>query len=210
MISIRRAAPLLALALTALAARPALAQAPKFAYINSQEVLEKAPGRAAAEDAFNKEMTGYRDQLQKMSAAVDTLIAQYQRGEAAMTPAVKDTKQKEIRSKQEELSTRSRQLEQQAQQRQFELAQPMMEQIRQVLDDIRTTEGYAFIFDVGSQGATIVAADKNLDITNKVVARLKPIAATTANSARPDTSKASGAPRSTPAGVTRPKSPPTQ
>ena len=209
MISIRRASSL-ALLLTALGAAPALAQgAPKFAYINSQVVLDKAPGRAAAEAAFNKEMSGFRDQLQKMSASVDTLIAQYQRGEATMTAAVKETKQREIRAKQEELQNRSRQLEQQAQQRQFELAQPMMDQIRTVLDEIRAAEGFAFIFDVGSQGATIVAADKNLDITERVVARLKPIPATASNAARPDSTKATPGPRSTPAGVTRPK-PPTQ
>jgi len=47
----------------------------------------------------------------------------------------------------------------------------------------------------------IVAADRNLDITEKVIARLKPV---TASAAKPDSGKPAG-PRPAPAGVTRPK-----
>ncbi len=60
------------------------------------------------------------------------------------------------------------------QQRQMELVKPIMDQIRKVLDDIRQEDGYAFILDAGSEAGVIVAADRNLDITEKVIARLKP------------------------------------
>ena len=63
------------------------------------------------------------------------------------------------------------------------------------------------VFDVGAEGATIVAADKNLDITERVIARLKPLPATVAPK---DSNRASGAPRPAPAGVKPPTKPPTQ
>jgi outer membrane protein len=64
------------------------------------------------------------------------------------------------------------------------------------------------IFDVAAEGGGIVAADKNLDITDKVVARLKPIAV---NVTRTDSAKAPAAAKPAPAGITRPPTkPPTQ
>ena len=85
--------------------------------------------------------------------------------------------------------------------RQQELSQPVMAQIRETLEDLRKEEGYTFIFDVAASGV-IVAADKNLDLTEKVVGRLKPIPV----AAKSDSSKALGA-KAQPAGV---RKPPTQ
>jgi len=80
-----------------------------------------------------------------------------------------------------------------------------MEEARKVLDDIRQEDGYAFILDAGSEAGVIVAADRNLDITEKVIARLKPVTASASSSAKSDSAKAPAGPRPAPAGVTRPK-----
>ena len=71
---------------------------------------------------------------------------------------------------------------------------PIMEQVKKVLDDIRIEDGYAMI--INGDPNLILAYDKNLDITDRVVARLKTIAA------RPVAPKP-GVPASAPAGVTR-------
>ena len=80
---------------------------------------------------------------------------------------------------------------------------PIMEGLRKVLDDVRQEGGYSFIFDV-TAGAFIVSADKNLDITDRVLSKLRLSApkATTAPAAKP------AGPTSAPAGVTT-KKPPT-
>jgi outer membrane protein len=52
-----------------------------------------------------------------------------------------------------------------------------MEIVRAAIEEIRTEGGYAMIFS-GDQNSPIVAADKNLDLTDRVVARLKTKAAT--------------------------------
>jgi outer membrane protein len=85
---------------------------------------------------------------------------------------------------------------------------PIMDQIRKVLDDIRQEDGYAFILDAGSDAGVIVAADRNLDITEKVITRLKPVPITAASPGAPKNdsgAKAPAGPRPAPAGVTRPK-----
>ena len=72
-----------------------------------------------------------------------------------------------------------------------------MENLQKVIEQVRAEDGYAMIFDVASQTSVIVAADKSLDITQKVLARVKAAPApkpTTTGSLSPQ-----------PAGVTSPK-----
>lgn len=199
-----RRATKLALVITAAAAAPAMAQgAPKIAYVDSKVILSRAPGRQQAEDTFNKEMEASRQQVKKMGDSLQTMIADYQKVQATLAANVRDQREAAIRKKQEDYQNRAGQLDEQMQQRQMELVKPIMDQIRKVLDEIRQEDGYAFILDAGSDAGVIVAADRNLDITEKVISRLKPVSATPTAATKPDSSKVG--PRTAPAGVTRPK-----
>jgi outer membrane protein len=206
--NLTRRATRLALVLSAVSAVPAFAQGastsapPKIAYIDSKVVLSRAPGRQQAEDTFNKEMEASRTQVQKMGDSLQTMIADYQKSQATLAATVREQREAAIRKKQEDYQSRAGALDQQMQQRQMELVKPIMDQIRKVLDEIRQEDGYAFILDAGSEAGVIVAADRNLDITEKVIARLKPV---TASAAKPDSAKSPAGPRPAPAGVTRPK-----
>jgi len=209
--NLTRRATRLALVLSAVSAVPAFAQSapapttPKIAYIDSKVVLSRAPGRQQAEDTFNKEMEVSRAQVQKMGDSLQTMIADYQKTQSTLAANVREQREAAIRKKQEDYQSRAGSLDQQMQQRQMELVKPIMDQIRKVLDDIRQEDGYAFILDAGSEAGVIVAADRNLDITEKVIARLKPVTASASSSAKSDSAKAPAGPRPAPAGVTRPK-----
>ena len=204
--NLHRRATKLALVITAATAAPAFAQgAPKIAYVDSKVILSRAPGRQAAEDQFNKEMEASRSLVQKMGDSLQTMIADYQKVQTTLAANIREQRESAIRKRQEDYQTRAGNLDQQMQARQVELVKPIMDQIRKVLDDIRQEDGYAFILDAGSEAGVIVAADRNLDITEKVISRLKPVPVTASGAAKPDSAKAPVGPRSTPAGVTRPK-----
>lgn len=189
----------LALALAA----PLGAQGPlKFAYIDSRAVLQAAPGRAEAEAQFQREMQAYQTQVQRMGDSLNTLVAAYTKAEVTLSPTAKETRQKAIRERETAYQDRVRGLEQRAQQRQAELIGPIMDRINQAITEIRKQEGYAFVFDVGAQGGVVVAADTTLNVTDKVLARLRTVAAA------PATPAPSGASMSAPAGITKPKTPP--
>jgi outer membrane protein len=186
------------LVLSLAASRAAVAQQPaspqfKIAFVNTQVLLDNAPGRVEAESLFARETKGYGDQLKKMSDSLNAMFASYQKQEPSLTTAQKDTRQKAIRDLQEKLQDRQQQLTQQAQTRQNELMAPIMEQVKKVLDDIRGEDGYSMI--ITGDPSLILSYDKNLDITDRVVARLKTLASRPAPKA--------GAPASAPAGVTR-------
>lgn len=181
---------------------------PKFAYVNSQLILSRAPGSAEVQAALAKEREGLMATAQKLQDSLKTMFDDLNKVQATLTPAQRDQREKAFRDKQAEFDQRMGQMDQQMQQRQFDLVQPLMNQIREVLESIRNEEGYLFVFDVGAETNPIVAADKNLDITDRVVARLKPISV---NITKSDSAKTPSAAKPAPAGITKPPvKPPTR
>ena len=195
---------MLGVALVITAAGPVEAQqaSMRLAYVNPQALFAAAPGRVAAESLFRKETESYRTELSRMNDALNAMISAYQKDEARLTPADKERRQRAIAAKEDSLRGREQELQQQAGQRQNELMAPIMESVRKVLEDIRMEDGYAMILSSEPGSSPILAADKNLDITERVVARLRTLAANrppaSATPTRP------GAPASAPSGVTRP------
>lgn len=202
-------AGVLALGFLVFGAAATVAQTPvKIGYIKSQTILANAPGRAAAETQFEKEMTTYRAQVQRMGDSLNTLIADYNKQEVSLSPQAKETRQKDIRTKEEEYQRRTQELQQQVRAREAELVRPIMEQINKVIDELRAEEGYSMIFDAENQAGVVVAADKNLDLTEKVLARLRaagpPTSASRPAGAGPTQRPAAPAAQQ-PSGVQRPK-----
>jgi outer membrane protein len=176
----------------AVAVAPAGAQqggTPKIVYVNTQALLAVAPGRTAAESTYNKDYAAWTDELNKMGQDIQTMIADYQKAEPTLTDAAKQMRQKSIQTKQQAYADRQSQLQQQAQDRQNELMAPVMETVKETLEKIRMENGYALILD----SQAVVASDKNLDITDNVVARLKISAAAKKDSdTKPAPKKAGG------------------
>jgi outer membrane protein len=192
-------AGLLALATSLIVAGTAAAQAQsatagKIAYINSAQLLREAPGRAEAEAQFDREVGVYRQQIQRMDDSLRTLVAAFDRDAPKLDSATRETRRKSVGQREIEYQTRARGLDSTMQARQAQLVKPIMERVQSVIEAIRTEDGYAMIFDVGSQTSVVVAADKKLDLTERVLARLKSQAPAPATGAVPQ-----------PAGVTRPK-----
>ena len=182
----------------------------KVAYLNSGQVLEGAPGRTEALAQFEKETLPMRTQLQRMSDSLQSIVGEYQKAAPQMTPAQRAQKESSLGTKQQEYQQRAQEMQQAAQARQEELMAPIMEQVNKVIQDVRAEDGYAFIFDSGAQVPFIVSADKNLDITSRVIDRLKsigppklPAAATVTPTAIAPTKPPVTGPVATPAGVTR-------
>jgi outer membrane protein len=191
-----------AVLLVAAGAAPAYGQAPlKLGYINAQQILATAPGREAAERQFESEVGAFRQQIQRMDDSLRVMGEAFQREQATMTPAVRQQRTQSLEATEEAFQQRAAQLNQQMQQRQAELVRPIMDQLNRVLDEIRRTDGYAFIFDVSSAGQAIVAADTALNLTDRVIARL--VALGPPPAAAPATTPPATTPQ--PAGVTRPR-----
>ena len=170
----------------------------KIAYVNTQAIFQSAPGRTEAEAQFEKDRATFGQQVKRMDDSLNTMVADYQQNMSRLDSVTRTRRETALRTKQEEFRQRAATLEEQLNQRRDALLQPIMERIRTALDQIRSEDGYAMIFNNDQQASLIVSADRNLDITERVVARLRTLAANTP-AARP----AAGAPVPAPSGVTR-------
>lgn len=174
----------LALIPLAVGAASMSAQSVKIGYINSAAILAQAPGRAEAEAQFDKEVGAYRETLALLNDSLNTLAAAFDRDAPKLDSVTRETRGKAIRDREAAYQARARALDSTMQDRQAQLVKPIMERVQAVIESIRADEGYSFILDVGSQASVVVAADKKLDLTDKVLAKLK-ATATTATPTRP-------------------------
>ncbi|HXT17734.1 MAG TPA: OmpH family outer membrane protein [Gemmatimonadaceae bacterium] len=175
----------------------------KIAYVNTAAIMEAAPGRDSATAILTREGNTFQAQLQKMQDSLNGLAQKFQKSEVTMSAAAKKKAQDEMTALNTELEGKNLQFQQQFQARTNEIMAPIQDVVRKVIEDLRVEGGYAMILDHTPGQTPIIAADKNLDITDAVVSRLR----ATSRPALPTTAKPGAAPA--PAGVT-PKKPPTQ
>ncbi|MEX0907755.1 MAG: OmpH family outer membrane protein [Gemmatimonadota bacterium] len=154
-------------------AAPLTAQAAgnRIGYIDTRAVIQQAPGAEAARATMESEMQTWQAELQTMEDSLQALMTDYQQKTSVMTPEAKQRAEQQITQAQGSFRQRAEALQQQAAQRQQELMQPIMAQLETVISEVRQAEGYAMIFDIAAEG--IVSADPSLDVTAKVLERLK-------------------------------------
>ena len=175
-------------------------------------ILDAAPGRAEAEAQLQKESVVWESEIKRMQDQMNTMISDFQKKTATMTPAEREKQTKVIQDKQGEFQKRNDEINAEADKRKSELVQPILDQIKIALEDVRVAGGLDAIFDVGGS-ATIVAVNKNLNLSDRVIARLRvlgpPTVATKAetpkSTAPAPAAKPSGLPLNAPAGIGRPK-----
>jgi outer membrane protein len=183
----------------------------RFAYVDTREILNQAPGRAEAEAQLQKEAVVWEAEIKKMQDTMNGMIADFQKKQATFTPAERDKQTKVIQDKQGEFQKRNDEINAEAERRRSEVLQPILDQIKLALEDVRKASALDAIFDVG-QNATIVAVDKNLNLSDRVIARLRVLGAPAvpaAKAAAPaaPAAKPSGLPISAPSGIGRPTTP---
>lgn len=161
----------IALAFTLFAgASQAEAQALRIAYLNSQEVMNAAPGAAEAQAQFDREMQTYQQEIQQLEEELQSMEEQYQQQQLTLSPEARQNRERQIQAKVEEYQQRGNALQERAARRRAELVQPVMDEITEVIEQLREERGYSLILDVAA--GSIVSADPALDVTEEVIARL--------------------------------------
>ena len=155
------------------AVRPAAATPVRLAFISSRSILDSTPGYAAAESTFVHEFQAMRDEVQKLQQQLDSAVQAFDQASIALSPAAKATKRTELQAMQDRMTRRSNELDTHARARNQELLEPFRARINTIIQGIRAEGNYAFIFDADAQGNGIVAADRALDLTQKVIERLR-------------------------------------
>ncbi len=201
-----RSRGLLAAAVLLLAAAAPLAAQQKLGYVDSRKILQEIPGRAQAEATLRTHIEALGAREKRMVDSLNAMMNAFEADSATLTQAEKVARFTALQVYDAQYRDTIQVLQAEAEQRQQEAMAPLFDQIRLALEDIRREEGLAMIFDIGAQVNPIVAMDKNLDLSDRVIARIRTMPTarpTTAPAARRDTTPAAG-PVSQPAGVRKP------
>lgn len=164
---------LFGIAAALLVALPAAGQeAPlKIGFINSQVILDQAPGAQAANQQFEQELTTMRSELEPLASRFDSLVNQFESQAMTLSQEARQQRQQEILQLQAQLEQRAGEMEQQAQQRRAQIVQPIMDRVSRTIEALRVEGGYHLIFDVAA--GSVIAADPSLDLTQEVLRRLQ-------------------------------------
>ena len=156
---------------TPLAAQQAAPQ--KIAIVNLQNIMQQAPGFAHAESTYKADFEGYRNELSKLQASLDSATAEFEQQSVLLSPTARAAKRKELQAQQDKLDQRTNELRDKAANRERELLEPIQSKVSAVIEGLRSEGSYAMIFDVSAAGTGILTADKALDITAKAIQRLQ-------------------------------------
>lgn len=150
----------------------ALAQ--RFAYVDTDYILENIPEYNDAQDILNELSARWQKEIETKYAEIEKLYRSYQ-AESALLPA--DLKKK----KEEEIITKERAIKKFQQdkfgpegelyKRRMELVQPIQEKIFNVINEIAETRNYDFILDKAGN-TNILYSNPRLDLSDEVLDQL--------------------------------------
>jgi outer membrane protein len=173
---------LLALALAPAGVRAQQVQ--KLGFVDSNKIIEATPGIAEAKAEYEKQAEQWKTELVSKQKELTDLQEEYKKQAAILSPEKKTEKEQLILDKQKAAQDYFQTKfgpQGEASSREKELLRPIYDRINKAIEQVRAEDGYALIFDV--QAGALAAGDPALDLTDKVVAKLKSQGATASASA---------------------------
>jgi len=130
-------------------------------YLKNDSIL----GREAM--TYQADQMRYQDEMQAASAAFDQKAL-------GMSPVAKEAERKKLQGKADSLQGLLRTKQQQLQARRDELLGPTEDRLTSILEGLRAEGNYSVVLNVSSEaGTVVVAADKNVNLTDKAIERIK-------------------------------------
>lgn len=145
----------------------------KIGYINARAVLLATPGYPQADSTYNRELAGFREEMDRMQASLDSAATDFEQKSVMLSATAKTAKRRELEQQRDRLEARANELREKAAQREQELLAPIHSKVNEAIENVRAEGNFAIIFDVSANDGLIVAADKSLELTQKVIDKVK-------------------------------------
>ncbi|MGC9343276.1 MAG: OmpH family outer membrane protein [Bacteroidales bacterium] len=164
----------LILSLTALLFMGLAVNAQKFAFVDTEYILDRIPSYKAAQDQIDKISEDYEAEIQVKYEEVEKLYQSYQNEKVLLTEEQKQQKEDEIIEKEKEIKA--------LQQKYFgpegavfskrqELVKPIQDEVYKAVKEIALEGGYAVIFDTAS-GTGILYENARYNKSDEVLEKL--------------------------------------
>jgi outer membrane protein len=151
-----------------------MVHAQKFAYVDSQYILDNLPEYAEAQAQLDEVSGQWQKEIESKFAEVDKMYQDYQAQAVLLPEDMKKKKEQEIVDKEKEAKNLQRQRFGQngdLMKKRQELVKPIQEKVYNAIQDIATSNNYAVIFDK-SGALTILFSNPKYDISDEVLDNL--------------------------------------
>ena len=125
----------------------ATAQNLKFGYVNYTELVQLVPEMDAVREQLEAQEKETYETLGAMYQEYQTKAEQYQQKQATWTPAIRDSKMKELQEIEARFQENQQIFQQELQQMQQMLQAPVMEKVQNTVAELAKSQGLAFVFE---------------------------------------------------------------
>ncbi len=146
-------------------------QSQKYAYVDTQYILDNIPEFQDAQDELDEYSKKWQKEIESTYAKVSEMYQKYQ-AEAVLLPEdVKHKREEEIVNKEKEVKELQRKYfgaEGELYKKRQELVQPIQEKVYNAIETIAATNNYSFVFDKAG-GMTLLYGNPKYDISDDVL-----------------------------------------
>lgn len=145
----------------------------KVAIVQGAAILNSMPKYLQAESLLVKDQDAYKLEIAKLQGALDSASSSFQDKATLLSATAKAAEQRKLQDQYQQLQQHTAELEQKFTARRQELVQPIEQRVQDIIDGMRAEFGCSLIFDANAQGSSIASVDKSIDLTQRVIDRLK-------------------------------------
>lgn len=128
----------------------ASAQTLKFAHVNYNELVMLQPAADSARAQLAVSQQEAQDTFRSMQDEFQTKYSQYQQKVSTWTPAIRESKEKELQDIQSRIEEFQQSIQQELQQQQNQLMAPIQQKAIEAVEKLAKAGGYIYVFEKGS------------------------------------------------------------
>ncbi len=122
----------------------------KLGHLNSNDLLESMPDKAAAQKTLQDYSKQLEDQLTTMQEELEKKYNEYLVKKDSLTDLIKKSKEEELMSLQQRIQTFQTNAQQELQKKEQELLKPIIDKAKKAIEDVAKENGYTYVFDTAS------------------------------------------------------------
>lgn len=155
------------LALTLLAALPAMAAEGKMGYVDLQKALNLSETGKSAKESIQKKVKEHEGAIDARQKELKKLKDELEKQAILLSDEARGAKERDYQQKLKDFQRYTKDIQEELQQKDADFTRQILEELFKVIKEIGEKEGYTMIFEQ-SESSLLYADDKS-DLTDKVI-----------------------------------------
>ncbi len=145
------------------------AKSQKIGFVNMQKAIELTTSGKASKKQLEREYKSKKKSLESTEASIKKEQADFEKKKAGLSEKVKQDKYVKIQQKIFQFQQSVQKSEAEIRKKEQQLTEPIVTKLKKAIEAVKKKENFNLILHDSEQIRTVLSADKDLDLTNKVV-----------------------------------------